>query len=179
MGVKSIENVRAVDAYEFARVAGQAEGEVALSALVRFAEGQPDQVGVLQWSAQGEQDGFGKSFLHLSIKGEPTVVCQRCLTNFAWPVDSSVTLELVRSEADLEVADESDDEDDPDTPDRVLGSKRFDLLAHVEDELILAVPYITRHPQCPELPDALKQQDSSPEERRPSPFAALEKLKAK
>ena len=178
MGVNSIDNVRAMDAYEFARLAGEATGEVALSALLRFGEGLPEQSGKLQWSVRGEQNGFGKSFLHLAVKAAPTVQCQRCMAGFAWPVDSSVTLELVRSEADLDVG-ETDDDEDPDAPDRVVGSRRFDLLAHVEDELILAVPYITRHPECPELPDALKQQDSSPEERRPSPFAALEKLKTR
>lgn len=180
--MRGIDNMRSMDAFEFVRLAGEASGEVAISALARFAEGMPGQAGgsdgMLHWSARGERDVHGKSFLHLHVRGAPIVECQRCLAPFAWPVDSDVTLELVASEAELD-ADAPEGEDDPESPEKVLGSRRFDLLSHVEDELILAVPYITRHPVCPDLPQALKEQPPVEEERRPSPFAALEKLKNK
>lgn len=176
------DDARAMDVFEFVRLGREAGGEVALSSLVRFCEGAPEQpggeAGMLRWSARGEQSAHGEQFLHLHVRAEPVVVCQRCLAPFAWPVDSRVTLQIVRSEAELDADEPSQDDDDLEAPEKVLGSKRFDLLAQIEDELILAVPYITRHEVCPELPEALKEQEA-PAERRPSPFAALGQLKSK
>jgi len=177
------ENIRAVDAFAFAQLARDASGEVALASLARFVAGLPEQAdgeaGLLRWSARGERDAYGKSFLHLHLRAAPVVQCQRCLAPFALPVDSCVTLELVRSESDLDEGGlvGAGDEADVDAPDKVLGARRFDLLAHIEDELILAVPYITRHPVCPTLPTALEQSPSG--QQQVSPFAALKKLKGK
>jgi len=173
--------VQAIDAFEFAQSASQVSGEVAIASLTRFSEGLPKQAigeaGLLQWSARGERDRHGRFFLHLHLSGAPIVQCQRCLAPFAWPVDSGVTLELVRTQSELD--GDAQEEADLDAPEKVLGSRRFDLLAHIEDELILVVPTIARHPVCPALPEALEQQDFPVGTRRASPFAALESLKTK
>jgi len=48
----------------------------------------------------------------------------------------------------------------------------------VEDELILEVPYVPRHVQCPETADLDAQADEvANREERPSPFAVLGQLK--
>jgi len=179
------DNLLAMDVFDFAQRAQSLSGRVAFSELLRFTQGLLGQVGgeagVLQWSARGEQDAQGRAFLCLHLQGAPLVQCQRCLTPFAWPVNGDVTLELVRDESELDDV-QSEGEDDLDAPEKVLGSRRFDLLALIEDELILAVPTITRHPVCPDLPQALKQQAqaaSGIETRRESPFAALATLKDK
>jgi len=180
--MRGIDSVRAMDAFEFAQTGGCTSGEVMLAALDRFVAGLPEQAsseaGLLRWSARGERDRHGKSFLHLHVQAAPVVQCQRCLAPFAWPVDKRVTLELVHSESDLD--DDGLDDGDLASPDKVLGTRRFDLLAHIEDELILAVPTITRHAVCPVMPTALTtQQDFPVQARRASPFAALEKLKTR
>jgi len=183
--MRGIDHVRAIDAFEFAQTGAFLRGEVALTGLERFVAGLPVQAdgeaGLLRWSVRGECDAHGAFFLHLHVRAAPVVQCQRCLAPFVWPVDSRVTLELVRFESSLDDdgLDGGNGGDDLDAPDKVLGSRRFDLLAHIEDELILSVPVITRHPVCPALPEALKQQESPANVRRPSPFAALESLKSK
>jgi len=173
-----------MDIFDFAYCAGELGGQLAFAELARFARGLPQQAegeaGLLCWSAHGERDALGRSFLRLHLRGAPMVQCQRCLAAFAWPLDVCVRLELVRSESELDDA-EPEGEDDLDAPEKVLGSRHFDLPALIEDELILAVPTITRHRVCPDLPQALKQVQPMAlgEVRRASPFAALAALKDK
>jgi len=54
------------------------------------------------------------------------------------------------------------------------------LLEHVEDELVLCIPYVPKHEICPSA-DAVvpEQSDAAQEEsqKRPSPFSVLAHLK--
>ncbi len=75
------------------------------------------------------------------------------------------------SEAEAERLDaESDD-------DHLVLVPRLDLLALVEDELILELPLVPRHEGiCPEpLPQPAA--DEAPVDERPNPFAALAALR--
>jgi uncharacterized protein len=109
-----------------------------------------------------------------------------------YPIDSEVLLQLVKSEADLDddtsYGDQSDEDDEDgegkgfvsNLPEKVVGSHHFDLLAQIEDELILSVPYVPKHDVCPGA--QANAGEASPEEpavKRPSPFAVLEQLKHK
>ncbi|MFD4839393.1 YceD family protein [Achromobacter sp. NPDC058515] len=192
-----------IDAYAYARLGKQAQGTIALLRLARVVEGLPEQplgeAGLVTWSVRGEEGKtgllLGQPLLHLRVQANPVVVCQRCNVPFAYPVDSEVLLQLVKSEDDLddgssvaEQGDGYDDEDDegegrnsaPHLPEKVVGSHRFDLLAQVEDELILSIPYVPKHDVCP---GAQAKVSEAPEEgpavKRPSPFAVLEQLKHK
>ena len=58
-------------------------------------------------------------------------------------------------------------------------SRSFDLLELVEDELLMAMPVVPRHDQCP-APVKLAVADDAfdaPAAGRPNPFAALQGLK--
>ncbi|MGN6578563.1 MAG: YceD family protein [Bordetella sp.] len=195
---------RNVDVFALAKNGGLVEGEIALVRLLRLCEGLPEQSGLAAWQVQGSiGQGTGKtgvisgqSLLHLHVRADLLLDCQRCGQPFAFPVDAQAMLQLVESEADLDdelsvLQDDdedsfSDDEDEDDEnaaaapstghPEKVVGSRHFDLLAQVEDELILNVPYVPRHDVCPgaQASAAAKQE---PTERRPSPFAVLEQLK--
>lgn len=165
--------MRFIDAFDCAARGLVHEGEVPLARLARFAEDLPDQSGVATWSVRGGKGSLGEPLIHLSVKAEPDVLCQSCLRPFVWTVDEQTELHLVSSEDEL---DDSDPEEaDLDGYDKVLGSTRFDVLAQVEDALILAMPYIARHDVCPE-----KAEDEPPRETdpgRPHPFAKLANLK--
>jgi len=167
-------DVFAMDVFAFVRRAGSLDGEVAVAALARFADGLPAQGEArLRWSARGEVARRGALWLHLAFAGSPVVWCQRCLTAFPWPVDARVTLEVVASEAELDEVAGLLDETRIAAPEKVLGSDRFDLLAQIEDELILTVPHVTRHAVCP---DQAGGDDMAVAPAR-SPFAALAALK--
>lgn len=148
-------------------------GEVALSELKRLVADLPEQQGRASWRLQGETGPRGEALLRLSVEAAPQVVCQRCLQPFAWPVDAEAVLQLVKSEAELDAGQISGDDLESDY-EKVLGSGRFDLYEQLEDELILSLPYIPRHPEC--LPDAPDDTDE-PEPERRNPFAALGELK--
>jgi len=169
-----------MDVFAFVRRAGSVGGEVAVAAFSRFAEGLPAQGGaVLRWSARGEVGRRGALWLHLAFAGAPVVLCQRCLTAFPWPVDVRVTLEVVASEAQLGEADGLLDDADIAAPEKVPGSDRFDLLAQIEDELILAVPHVTRHAVCPAPAGVVAGGAEIAVAPRSSPFAVLQALKTR
>ncbi|MNX03113.1 hypothetical protein D3C86_326820 [compost metagenome] len=201
----AVADVKRIDAFAFARLGRQAQGSVALARLVRVVEGLPDQpqgeAGLVAWSVQGEEGktGFllGQPLLHLHVQANPVVICQRCNAPFVYPVDSEVLLQLVKSEDDLDDGysaaeqgdgDDQDDEDDegegrdsaPHLPEKVVGSHHFDLLAQIEDELILSIPYVPKHDVCPGAQAKVSEvPQEEPAVKRPSPFAVLEQLKHK
>ena len=72
------------------------------------------------------------------------------------------------------------DAEDFDQPEKVVGSRRFDLMELIEDELILEVPFIPRHAQCPGVGgEPSVPQGDEPAAERESAFAALGALKSK
>jgi uncharacterized protein len=171
-----------IDTYELTRLGQRLEGCTPLRRFARLAEGLPAQGDAqADWSLRGEQDALGRRFLHLHVAAGIVLECQRCLAPFVWPLDASSTLEVVASESGL------DDEggEDEEAPERIVGSRRLDVLALVEDELILGVPYVPRHDVCPDAPrpsgdgTADGSADAAPGggQDRPSPFAVLGRLK--
>ncbi|WP_155194982.1 DUF177 domain-containing protein [Orrella sp. JC864] len=171
-----------MDVFEFVRLRRHAQGEVGLGRFVRLLQDLPEQpqgeAGLVRWAIDGEQGTRGEQLLRLQIQARPLVQCQRCLQPFAWPVQAEVLLQPVLTEAELDEGLPLDEEEDLDAsqPEKVLGSRRFDLLAQIEDELILSIPYVPRHEVCPDgSPGAGGAQ--AQDERRPSPFEALARLK--
>ena len=178
----------------------EAQGTIPLVRLTRVVDGLPEQpqgdAGLVTWSVRGEigKSGLmlGRPLLHLHVQANPVLVCQRCNEPFVFPIDSEVLLQLVKSEADLDDdasygdASGEDDEDEEgngfvsNLPEKVVGSHHFDLLAQIEDELILSVPYVPKHDVCPgALANVSEASPEEPAVKRPSPFAVLEQLKHK
>ncbi len=174
-------NPSSFDIFEFVRQRKQAHGEFGLGRLTRLAQDLPPQpdgdAGRISWSIAGELGELGQPVLRLRIQAQSELECQRCLRPMAWPLRVDVRLQPVVDEAELDDEAPLDEEDfDADLPEKVLGSRRFDLLAQIEDELILVIPYVPRHEVCPDgRSDA--STEKAPDERRPSPFAALAGLK--
>src|SRR5437868_15052535 len=191
-------DLHSLDVFAFCRAGGSAEGEVALGELPRIiaetAAGAPAAVigAVFRYEMSGsvrkeaaEPDAAAKDrlFLALAVTGQVWLNCQRCLDGYAEPVATSMTFELVATEAEAESAPMDDDDIDV-----IVGSRRFDLLSLIEGEMLLALPVAPKHAVCPVVheslvtgadgelePEALPQE----EEKRPSPFAALANLKMK
>jgi len=161
-----------VDTYEFTRAGLQLQGRAKLAQFTRFAAGLPPQDAEAQWELAGSCDTVGQQFLDLQVMAVPLVQCQRCMATMPYPLQLRSRLLVVQTEAELDV------EDDPDaSPDEwiepVLASKHLDVLALVEDELILGLPYVPMHQQC--AVQAPSHEDDKAVE--PSPFAVLRQLK--
>ena len=197
--------IKPIDAFAFAHQGREAQGTIPLVRLTRAADGLPEQplgdAGLVTWSARGEMGKtglvLGQPLLRIRVQANPVVVCRRCNPPFAYPVDSEVLLQLVKSEDDLDDGiaggdhaaglDDEDDEDEEvegkgfvsNQPEKVVGSHHFDLLAQIEDELILSVPYVPKHDVCPGAQANDNEASQEPVVKRPSPFAVLEQLKHK
>jgi uncharacterized protein len=141
-----------VDLFEFARHAEQASGTVAVSELTRVDT--PHRDGELEWSARGSMRGrHGTPRLDVEIDGAVTLTCQRCLQPMIEPVHIASRFLIANG-------------------DEEAGSTAFDLVALVEDEVILALAIAPRHDVCP-----TGETDASTPATRPSAFAALSALR--
>jgi uncharacterized protein len=173
-----------LDVFEFVRRQQSIRGRFSVHHLSRLLDGLPEQplagqagseqgAGVVRFEARGLGEVDGKALLELSVHAVLMLECQRCLGPLSHVVDSKAVFDVVRSESALNADDEMDEDDEPE---RILGSRRFDLLELIEDELILGVPYIPRHDLCPG--QSVEPVAAAPDAaERPSPFAVLGKLK--
>jgi uncharacterized protein len=153
-----------VDSLEFARDGGVLVGSVPIAGLERLADVIADSNGVLVCELRGVRDGEGKSFLDLLVAGEVNLRCQRCLSllPFSLEIDSHLLL--------VPLGDPWPDEDlVEDGVDAIEASRELRVSQLIEDEVLLALPIAPRHEDCRPPVGAA--------EHRPSPFAALARLK--
>jgi uncharacterized protein len=175
---------RAFDLFAFIRGGEQVSGTVSLADMPRLlaeqaADAPADADGLFRWQMQGavrdEVVSAGQStsqrlFVDLEVQGAVWLQCQRCLKAYEQPLPVQTCLEVMRSEAEADAAPLDDDEADV-----IVGSRSFDLITQIEDELLLALPVSPRHAVCPDevLPEEVEA------EKKPSPFAVLANLKTK
>lgn len=134
----------------------------------------------INWRASGElrtrTGAEDDVWLHLQAKTSLPLTCQRCMG----PVATALEIDQwYRFVADEDVAMAEDDESEEDL---LVMAPQFDLLAVVEDELLMALPLVPMHETCPEAPvfSAGEAELTLPEgeaEAKPHPFAALAQLK--
>jgi uncharacterized protein len=178
------------------------QGQVPVADLTRLASGLAQDLDLkplapVTWSAQGrlvpQRGGSAQLWLDLHAEGNLPWECQRCLQHVFIPVSVDHSIRFVADEAKAAELD-AESEDD------VLAlSRQFDVLALIEDELIMAQPIVPRHDECPTDVQALMQsglvapdgtpvaeipedessgEDGAPASGdRPNPFAVLAALK--
>jgi uncharacterized protein len=93
----------------------------------------------------GATDARGTMRVRLQIEGALTLTCQRCLGGLWQPVEIDHALVLARDATELERLDA-----DPDC-DAIPVENRLDLIALVEDEVLLSLPLAAMHAEgeCP------------------------------
>jgi len=169
-----------LDVQAFAEAATRREGRDTLSNYERLMQETQGLGGdlPLSWAAQGElrTDAIGASqaWLHLTVAARLPLTCQRCLG----PADIQVAVDrwfrFVATEAVAEAADDDAEED------LLVTSRQFNLAGLVEDEVLMGLPLVPRHDQCP---PGLTMAVSDPgfeaaQPEKPHPFAALAKLRS-
>jgi len=129
------------------------------------------------WQAQGEQrtavDGGLRPALQLRVEADLPLTCQRCMGEVRTPVTVDRHFVFVPDEDTAAALDDASEDD------VLVLAADFDLHALIEDELLLALPLVPRHEQCPEAVQ-LSVQDAdfeAAQEQQAHPFAALAKLK--
>lgn len=164
----------------FAHAGGELQGEWPLSAMSRLLHdalplSADSPAPSVAWSARGSHKtvpgGEAEIRLHLQARTALQLVCQRCLQPMIVALEVQPSLRFVRGEAQAEALDEVSDED-------VLAlTPTLDLQPLVEDELILALPLVPRHPICPQpLPMSAGEGDIAAGDEAENAFAGLASL---
>lgn len=153
------------DPFKFAVEGRRLSGRIALADLPRLADVLREQSGEVLFSLHGEQGVDRKARLRLAISGVLGVRCQRCLGPMEWPLQVDALFELVRPGQPI-----PEEELEQDAFDAIEATPDMDVLALVEDEIVLAVPIAPRHDSC----DTPRPEGGAVKE---SPFAALVKLR--
>jgi uncharacterized protein len=147
--------------------------------LAQEAQGlAPDLL--VNWEARAElrpgSGAEGDVWLHLQAKTSVPLTCQRCMGTVATPLEFDQWYRFVASE-DIAMA-----EDDESEEDLLVMESQFDLLAVLEDELLMALPLVPMHDECPIAPVMQAGEDTLEDEagekgEKPNPFAVLAQLK--
>ena len=152
---------------QFPRLADLAAESHADAALLQ-------SLGHVRWTAQfslqrvtGAVDQPG---LHLTVDAQLPLECQRCVTPYAQALHVDREFVFAADEATAQLLDEDSDVD------VLVSSRQFDLVALIEDELLMDTPIVPMHEQCPNtVPTQAGEVEGAAE--RPNPFAALAALK--
>lgn len=159
-----------------ARLAGH-DSLLKYERLAQEAQGlHPDLY--VDWQAAGElragaDNGEGAQlWLHLKVQASLPMLCQRCLTPVDVPLQVDRSFRFVADEATAEALDDEAEED------LLAISREFDLLELIEDELLMALPVVPSHEECP-VPVVMASSDEdfdAASAEKPNPFAALAAL---
>jgi uncharacterized protein len=113
--------------------------------------------------------------LDLVLNGRLHLVCQRCLQDCAIDLDEKRRFILVASEAEADAYPLEDEEQEP-----LVASQHFNLLETMEDEVLLSLPLIPKHPEGFCEPHAtvfgFEDEDGALDERE-NPFKVLKNMK--
>lgn len=120
------------------------------------------------------RDEEGRRLLSATLDGQVPVACQRCLQDMELDLHCELSLLVFDTEEEVEKLPESREG-------VVMTEDGLDVVALIEDELILSLPMIPMHddPSCNGVLNQLKEGGSAANmESRPNPFAVLATLKA-
>jgi len=152
-----------IDSVDFARNGRELRGETGLAELSRLGDVLARTDGVLSYEVRGYREG-DSDMLEVSLQGVCIFRCQRCLGEMAYPVDMVSRLLLLP-------ANRLDEVEDDDEVDAIEATSQLDVLALIEEELLLGLPFAPKHPdgECTPTTNGLQQ--------KASPFAVLAGLK--
>jgi uncharacterized protein len=147
---------------EFAKNQLELNDHLVTAQLPRLAEILVNQEkSQVQFQLLGSGKQFRQPSLHLNIKANLAVTCQRCLGEMV--VDLNLNLNYLISNTQISEAEESDEID------WLEESYEMDVCELIEDELLLALPIAPTHAHdCSKL--------STQSGDKPNPFSALKGL---
>lgn len=136
----------------------------------------PEADQAITWAARGElRPSAGQPpqvWLHLAAQAQVPLQCQRCMAAVATPLHVDQWYRFVADEAAALAQDNECEED------LLVMESSLNLLALLEDELLMALPLVPMHAACATTP-ALYAPLSTPvaAPAKAHPFAALAQLK--
>jgi uncharacterized protein len=129
-----------LDTMRFAQAGGEMSGEVRLSDLDRLADVLMSDEGAASYRVRGNLEK-GRPILTLVVDTTVMLLCQRCLEPYRQALSVERVFPIARDEAQLELWER----DDP-LLDAMVADPELDVLTLVEDEILLSLPVVPRHP---------------------------------
>jgi uncharacterized protein len=150
-------------AYEGRRLTGS----VPVASLdQRVLSGLFDKTGEVSYTLTGFVDQRRRPSLRIELSADVQLSCGRCLRSMPVNVIADSVITLFTSEEKLEAAEGEDDE-----LDAVMAEPEFDVVALIEDEIIMGLPLSPLHDDCGT--EHLERAKAD----KPNPFAVLAALK--
>ncbi|HET7772767.1 MAG TPA: YceD family protein [Burkholderiaceae bacterium] len=150
-----------VDLFRFCEEGRAQDGECLVRDLPRLRAETADPSAPVRWQAAGRVETVAglydeqgaprrRRVLYAAAQVQLSRDCDRCGQPMQVPMDVRSRLEVfdTEGEADEAAMAAADDEFDP-----IVGSRKFDLLAQVEEELLLELPAGVMHEVCPQPAD--------------------------
>ena len=161
-----------VDPRKLADRAATLEGEVPLASFERLCDSLEDNSGKVRAKLVFERGERRAVSIHSELEVEVKMVCQRCLELVALPIRSECHYAVVKEGADTQSLPKGYDVLE-------VGEDPLDLLALVEEELLLALPIVPMHApeDCQQLAGLDEPESSEDEVPRSNPFSVLAQLK--
>src|SRR5574340_952101 len=127
-----------IDSVDFARNGREIRGEIAVSELSRLSDMLTKSDGSLTYVVRGYREA-DRDMLEVSLQGACALRCQRCLGELEYPVDFISRLRLLPAEqlAEAEMGD--------DGMDAIEAAPRLDVVALVDGERLLGLPFAPMH----------------------------------
>ncbi|NCA70673.1 MAG: hypothetical protein EOM91_11320 [Sphingobacteriia bacterium] len=171
-----------MDPWRACRRGTHLSGEVSLSRLARLSsailglgkradQSRGDDEGSALYDLRFQLDAEGRAVVHGHVRACLRLTCQCCLGVIEQPVDARIALGLIAQDAQ---AAQLPDDLDP----WLVTARGLDPLELVEEELLLAIPQIPRHPRdsCQAESPGRGADTSEPSPSR-HPFAVLGSLR--
>jgi DUF177 domain-containing protein len=132
-----------IDGLEFAKAASRLRGAWPVDEFLRLRDVLRSTAGVLHYELQGVAEERGRPALHLKVRGELHLTCQRCLGALELPLRIETSLRLAPTQADVDA-----EPLEAEGPESIVAGKEMAVQALVEDEVLLAIPIAPRHEAC-------------------------------
>ena len=117
-----------------------------------------------------------QQILELAVKGRIHLVCQSCLQDCGLDLTQESRFVMVATEEEADAFPMEDDQQEP-----LVASQHFDLLGLIEDEILLSMPLIPKHPEGTCKPHASSFGDggqaTDASESPQNPFNILKNMK--
>ena len=160
----------------------QGNGFLEISALPRVAEEASciESGDGFQWEVKthfaNSPGSEPQQILELAVKGRIHLVCQSCLQDCGLDLAQQSRFVIVATEEEADTFPMEDDQQEP-----LVASQHFDLLGLIEDEILLSMPLIPKHPEGTCKPHASSFGDSGQatdaSESHQNPFNILKNMK--
>ena len=160
-----------IDNLDFARNGRTLSGNAPLAGFERLQDSLLSSQGVVNYTLSGKIGVKGEPLLICSIDGKLVLQCQRCLEALEYPLHIESQLRLVQGATQFDDLDDGDED-----ADSIPVSAEMDVLALVEDEILLSLPISPLHD-----PDhcLAKGGEVPVNEKGSNPFGVLAALKVK